>query len=71
LIGFGACSGELLQSMEDCQSGDLLVWQSLSDCKTLMLMITIGDYSDELLQSMEDCQSGDLLVWQSLSDCKT
>jgi hypothetical protein len=48
LIAFGACSGELLQS--------------LSDCKTLMLMITIGDYSDELLQSMEDCKSGDLLV---------
>jgi hypothetical protein len=70
LIAFGACSGELLQSIEDCQSGDLLVWQSLSDCTTWML-IAFGACSGELLQSIEDCKSGDLLVWQSLSDCKT
>jgi hypothetical protein len=34
VIAIGACSDELLQSMEDCQSGDLLVLQSLADCKT-------------------------------------
>jgi hypothetical protein len=70
MIAVGACSNELLQSMEDCQSGDLLVWQSLSDCKTWM-MIVIGTCSAQLLQSVEDCQSGVLLVWQSLADCTT
>ena len=70
MITIGACSDELLQSMEYCQRGVLLVLQSLPDCKTWM-MIVIGTCSDELLQSVEDCQSGDLLVWQSLADCKT